>query len=138
MTGRLRFPVEGRIATSLQPEVQPIRVSWLYDPRHSYAVCLVIPSRRKPVSWVFARELLADGRLGVEGPGGDVLVSPAADEMYVRIELSSPSGLAALWVNDADVDRFLTATYRLVPAGTESSRIDRDRELADVLTGDQF
>ena len=109
-------------------------VTFRYDPRDPYAVTLLIPVRRgRLVEWVFARELLADGRLGIEGPGGDVTVAPAADPDEVLIDLCSPGGHAALWVPDEDVLRFLTATYELVPAGTEADRIIWARELPALL-----
>jgi hypothetical protein len=138
MNGQVRFSASGRVATRRQPDPQAVAVTWLYDVRRPYAVIVQMLTRTGPVRWMFARELLADGRLGVEGPGGAVVVSPAADESEVLIDLSSPAGRALLWTDAAVVSRFLNATYRLVPAGTESARIDWDRVVGDVLNRGLF
>ncbi len=112
---------------------QSITVTFQYDPADPFAVTLLLESRGKRVKWMFARELLADGRLGIEGPGGDVTVSPAADPRKVLIDLCSPSGHSVLWIDDKAVLEFLTATYELVPAGTETDRINWARELPILL-----
>jgi hypothetical protein len=123
-----------RVLGSGRVRRRSITVTFRYDPRDPFAVTLLIPVKRDGfVKWVLARELLNDGRLGVEGPGGDVTVSPAASPGEVVIDLLSPSGHAAVWVADEDVTQFLTATYQLVPAGTEADRINWARELPDLL-----
>lgn len=111
-----------------------LTVTFRYDLGDPFAVTLLIQRRGTHLmKWVFARELLADGRLGIEGLGGDVTVSPAADPHKVLIDLCSPSGHSVLWVDDKDVLEFLTATYELVPAGTEADRINWNRELPTLL-----
>jgi hypothetical protein len=131
----VRTRTVGRVLSRGQTESTPVELTFEYHRRDPYAVTLLVPSRRGVTEWVFARELLADGRLGIEGPGGDVTVAPGADRGDVLIDLLSPSGHAVLWVVDEDVNRFLDATYRLVPAGTENRRIQWGRELTDLLTG---
>lgn len=133
----MRPPVNARTVARIVAAHQtrppiPITVEFRYDPADPYAVDLWFPSQRE--TWVLSRELLTDCRLGCEGPGGDVTVSPAASASEVRIELLSPAGHAVLWVDAAALTAFLDDTYRLVPAGTETNHIDWDLELSPVRT----
>lgn len=141
MNPPVRCSVLGQVATPDYPDPGAIHLALQYDPADPFAVSLVIqPVSTNPKEWVFARELLADGRRGVEAPGEDVTVTPTLNPdsgaAEVRIDLSSPAGYAVLWLDDHDVQSFLDATYRLVPAGAEASRIDWTLELAGVVTGD--
>lgn len=131
----VRTHTVGRVLSRGLTDPVPIKLTFEYDQRDPFTVSLFIPSPRSKTNteWVLARELLADGRLGIEGPGGDVTVAPGADPGEVLIDLLSPSGHAVLWVADEDLVQFLTAAYELVPAGTEASRINWARELPDLL-----
>lgn len=135
MTPPVRMRTVGHVVSSGQAVPTPVELTFEYHERDPFAVTLLIPSRRGVQEWVFARELLADGRLGIEGPGGDVTVAPGADPGEILIDLLSPSGHAVLWVADEDVTRFLTAAYDRVPAGTESGRIRWGLVLVDLLRG---
>lgn len=114
--------------------IGPLRADLVYASADPYAVVLEIPNGHGLVAiWEFARELLNDGLVGyIDGPTGDVQVRPDGD---LRIELSSPSGHAVLWLDTVSVRKFLDATYRAVPAGAESNEINWDRELPALLAG---
>lgn len=125
LSGRARMEAQGR------PEATEIPVELRYDARDPYAVTFLVGPHA--VRWVFSRDLLAAGRHGIDGPGGDVTVAPAATDDELLLELSSPSGRVLLWVDIALVDRFLDTTYELVPDGAECLHIAWDHELGAVL-----
>lgn len=106
-----------------------------YNPKDPYAVALHMDagtSRR--VSWIFARSLLAEGVVSPVGEG-DVYVAPHPDGKgkYVHISLTSPHGHALLQAETGDVVSFLTDSYLRVIPGTETTRIDIDKELLLLL-----
>jgi hypothetical protein len=106
-----------------------LTVIWGYDAADPYAVTLRTPRAprsRQHVVWAFARDLLGEGLFGHHGPVGDVRIWPDGDELCV--ELTSPTGHIALWLKTGPTVQFLVASYDLVPDGTESERIDWDRE----------
>ncbi|MFF2145778.1 SsgA family sporulation/cell division regulator [Kitasatospora sp. NPDC058190] len=88
------------------------------------------------VSWVFARDLLAQGLRRPSGQG-DVQVWPGAvgHEEVLNLALSSPEGTAWLRAPLHVVAEWLERTYRLVPAGREAGGYDLDAELSRLLPG---
>ncbi|MCF1597947.1 SsgA family sporulation/cell division regulator [Streptomyces muensis] len=86
------------------------------------------------VSWVFARDLLAEGTVRPSGLG-DVHIWPGDAEQpgLVCLELSSPDGRALLTVPLDVVMPWLERTYHLVPAGFEGASVDLDNELSWLL-----
>lgn len=90
------------------------------------AVYLVFPEYEttadgdeRPVTWVFARELLA---LGVYERAGDadVIVTPQTSSRTI-IHLKSPDGEARVTLNTCDIDAFITASYNVAPIHDEES-----------------
>lgn len=109
-----------------------------YDPACPYAVEATFDVGERPVSWVFARELLAAGQLEPVGRG-DVHVRPALDEdgrATVLLELHSPDGVAMIELPAREVRPFVATTADVVAPGTESRHLDVDAALRAVLTGD--
>jgi hypothetical protein len=103
----------------------------------------------EPVEWIFARDLLAAGIESHQGEG-DVQVWPSpescvqADDLeatgaagirgkVLNIELSSPFGQAHFEAPAQAMSAFLQRTYQIVPVGKESSYIDIEAELNDLL-----
>ena len=104
----------------------------------------------EPVEWIFARDLLTAGIESRQGEG-DVQVWPApascaeTDDLDVigaaaetggkvlNIELSSPFGQAHFEAPAQAMSAFLQRSYQIVPAGRESSYIDIETELNDLL-----
>ena len=79
-----------------------------------------------PMSCAETDDLDVIGAVEVEGPqgtGGKVL----------NIELSSPFGQAHFEAPAQAMSAFLARTYQIVPAGKESSYIDIEAELNDLL-----
>jgi hypothetical protein len=126
--------------------MRPKRARLRYSATDPYAVVLEIAegwydplaSPDLPAVWTvwdFARGLLAEGLHSPSG-SGDVRVWPDTDtDCRVWIELSSPSGRLGFALPRAAVEDALESSYELVPAGTESARIDWERELAALAAG---
>jgi hypothetical protein len=120
------------------PEERPVPLltELHYDMTDPYAVRLSLgaPATR-PVDWVFARALLAEGLYRPTGTG-DVLVIPRhrCHPHSVRIVLRSAAGTALVEIAASEVAAFLRQTFALVPPGTESLLIDVDHAVTE-LTG---
>ena len=114
----------------------PLLAELRYDADDPYAVCLEVHASldERPQDgtvWIFARDLLADGIRRPAGVG-DVRVGPSSTSgvRRVRIALCSPAGSAVLEASHADLVTFLSATYAVVPAGSEAGYQDLDAEIA--------
>jgi len=106
-----------------------------YEPADPYAVRVGLHIDGCLVEWLMARETLQDGLVDVAGIG-DVCVHPGIDEdgrAVVHLELSSPDGEAVLMMPARELEQFLIASYRSVPAGAETAFLDIDAALIDLL-----
>lgn len=121
-----------------EPVAVPAR--FRYDPADPYAVSATFHTEpgAEPITWTFARELLATG---LEQPAGlgDVQVwpSPWATPYgdLVILALCSPDGQAMLEVPRTKLLRFLRRTYVLVPRGQEGNHQNIEMALAHLLGG---
>jgi hypothetical protein len=108
-----------------------VSVDLCYDRTDPYAVrAMFRVASDQQVSWVFARELLAQGMTEASGDG-DVRILPtwADGREVVRIVLRSPDGESLLQTQPADLVEFLDATFALCPHGHESRHLQIDRAL---------
>jgi hypothetical protein len=106
-----------------------------YDPADPYAVTMRLEARCGSVTWTFARDLLAEGIFAPAGDG-DVQVWPCLNNSgaaVVIVELCSPDGTALLQTPARAIQRFVSATYDAVPAGSESARVSIDDLVARLL-----
>ncbi|MER7703823.1 SsgA family sporulation/cell division regulator [Kitasatospora sp. NPDC097605] len=89
-----------------------------------------------PITWVFARELLAAGLRGRAGLGC-VRVHPGAGahDGAVLITLTGDGGSVVLRAPADRVRAFLARTERLVPTGRERARLDLDGLLRRLRDG---
>jgi len=104
----------------------------LEDP---YAVSVVFRTTDQTVAWSFGRDILSQGVRHAAG-FGDVQAWPARSrrgQPVVVIQLASPDGVVQVEGPRRAVSRFLDASHRLVPAGTEGRYLDVDAELAELL-----
>jgi len=134
-----------------QQTIVPLVASVYYSASDPYAVRMAFHvGTDEPVEWIFARDLLAAGIESRHGEG-DVQVwpspvscadqgsldgiAPAAEAggKILNIELSSPFGQAHFEVPTRAMSTFLQRTYQIVPPGKESSCIDIEAELNDLL-----
>ena len=111
-----------------------------YDADDPYAVHLSFQTTpgRDGIEWMFARQLVADGRTAPVGDG-DVRIWPSPEDLGgpVYLELCSPSGRALFAAPRAVLASFVRRCYNMVPPGCESEHLDLDVEL-DLLLHDDL
>jgi hypothetical protein len=116
----------------------PVHAALRYETDDPYAVRAVFhpPGQGRTVEWFFSRDMLTQA-LSEHTGHGDVHMWPAAERGrdLVSVALRSPAGSALLEFPAPGVESFLRQTRSVVPPGTESSRLDLDAELAQLLTG---
>nr|QIY68827.1 SsgA family sporulation/cell division regulator [Streptomyces sp. RLB1-33] len=114
----------------------PIRAALQYDADDPYAVRAVFHTldQSGTVEWFLSRDMLAQA-LSEHTGHGDVRMWPTRDSGrdVVRMVLRSPGGSALLEFPAQGVESFLRETWSAVPPGAESSRLDLDAELAQLL-----
>ncbi|MER7190799.1 SsgA family sporulation/cell division regulator [Streptomyces flaveolus] len=113
----------------------PLPAELHYRIADPYAVRLSLgPSTGPPVTWVFARELLADGFRRPTG-SGDVLVLPRYGQKphSIRIVLSNFAGTALVDLAATGVASFLRETFTSVPGGTEGDHLDLDGAITALM-----
>ena len=129
--------------------IVPLTAGLSYNCADPYAVRMAFDiGTDKPVEWILARDLLAAALHGSEGLG-DVRAWPsaascdpdvvaigggAAGNAILNIAMSSPYGQAQFEVSAKAIEDFLQRTYQLVATGQESSFLDFDAELTDLLS----
>ncbi|MFD6358233.1 SsgA family sporulation/cell division regulator [Streptomyces roseolus] len=116
----------------------PVPARLRYHRRDPYAVhldCQV--DRPTPVTWVFARELLAEGLNGWAGPG-DVSVHPSLDPAHdvVYFWLHPPGCPVRFHAPRPVIEAFLAASYAIVPAGGETAHVDLEELLVRLRNRD--
>jgi hypothetical protein len=133
-----------------QQTIVPLVASMYYSCSDPYAVRMAFHvGTNEPVEWIFARDLLAAGIESRQGEGDvqvwpspiscadtgarDVTGPPETGGKVLNIELSSPFGQAHFEAPAQAMAAFLRRTYQIVPAGKESSYIDIETELNDLL-----
>ncbi len=115
-----------QIATVDAEQDHNMSAEFNYDPTDSWAVSMTLSTESGPVVWIFARELLLEGRYEPSGDG-DVHVWPCLSpcgEAVVIVELDSPSGTTLLQFPTRAVQDFVYASLETVPLGTESADVD--------------
>ncbi|OIK06460.1 hypothetical protein BIV23_08425 [Streptomyces monashensis] len=113
-----------------------MRVALRYEADDPYAVRAVFDPQGEggTVEWFFSRDMLAQA-LSEHTGRGDVCMWPAGESGrdVVYVVLRSPAGSALLEFPAQGVESFLRETWSVVPPGAESSRLDLDAELAQLL-----
>lgn len=113
-----------------------IRAALQYDADDPYAVRAVFHTldQNGTVEWFLSRDMLAQA-LSEHTGHGDVHMWPTSDSGRdaVCMVLRSPAGSALLELPAQGVESFLRETWSAVPPGAESSRLDLDAELAQLL-----
>jgi hypothetical protein len=129
--------------------IVPLTAGLSYSCADPYAIRIAFDiGTDKLVEWILARDLLAAALHGSEGLG-DVRAWPsaascdpdvvaigggAAGYAILNIAMSSPYGQAHFEVSAKAIEDFLQRTYQLVAIGQESSYLDFDAELTDLLS----
>ncbi|MFJ1751817.1 SsgA family sporulation/cell division regulator [Kitasatospora sp. NPDC088134] len=87
----------------------------------------------EPITWLFARDLLAEGMDGWAGVGDVTIRRSSADPELLAIALSTPGQTAVLHTPAAPVRDFLRLSHRVVPPGTEHHFLDTETLLRRLL-----
>jgi hypothetical protein len=112
------------------------RIHLSYSRRDPYAVAMwIMESGGEGVSWIFSRELLAEGTRCTSGLG-DVSVAPCpeAPSDLLHLTLRSDVGAAVMEMRLAPIIEFLRSTYELVPAGQESMFLKVDDDVRAIAS----
>ena len=107
--------------------VLPISAELGFDPADPYTVRISFTGASSTSTWLIGRELIAHGVLadaGTPAGTGDVRIWRDEDPAYLLIALSGVEGDALLAGPAEPFVRFLSATVRLVPFGSESSHME--------------
>lgn len=107
----------------------PVETELLYDADDPFAVTMNFHAGGAVATWVMGRDLIAEGMTMAAGDG-DVRLRPHAGQVLV-LELISDRHVTVLRVPASTLRKFLDASYRLVPPGSE--RFDADAFLSIVL-----
>ena len=129
--------------------IVPVMAGLSYRCADPYAVQMAFEvGTDEPVKWILARDLLAAALHGSAGLG-DVRAWPsaascdpdaataggsAAEQQILNIAMSSPYGQAQFEVSAKAIEEFLQRTYQLVATGQESSYLNFDAELTELLS----
>jgi hypothetical protein len=127
----------------------PLTAGLSYSCADPYAIRMAFKvGTDEPVEWILARDLLAAGLKGSEGLG-DVRAWPsaasrdpdaaaigggAAGNAILNIAMSSPYGQAQFEISAKAIERFLQRSYQVVATGQESSYLNFDDELTELLS----
>ncbi|RKE22212.1 SsgA family sporulation/cell division regulator [Streptomyces sp. TLI_171] len=87
----------------------------------------------EPITWLFARDLLAEGMDGWAGVGDVTIRRSSADPELLAIALSTPGQTAVLHTPAAPVREFLRSSHLVVPVGMEHHYLDTDTLLRRLL-----
>ena len=129
--------------------IVPLTAGLSYSCADPYAIRMAFKvGTDEPVEWILARDLLAAGLKGSEGLG-DVRAWPsaasrdpdaaaigggAAGNAILNIAMSSPYGQAQFEISAKAIERFLQRSYQVVATGQESSYLNFDDELTELLS----
>jgi len=135
-----RIAVEAEITMGLvgpDDGLLPLMVTLAYRCDDPYAVTMAFEvGTGQPVEWALARDLLAASLQAQEGIG-DFMAWPSAELGgfgILHLSMTSPNGHAEFETSAEDISAFLDRTYELVQDGQESSHLDLDAELAELLS----
>ncbi|RPE37965.1 sporulation and cell division protein SsgA [Streptomyces sp. Ag109_O5-1] len=114
----------------------PMHAALRYEADDPYAVRAVFQplGEGAAVEWFFSRDMMTQALREHTGHG-DVRMWPAvgSGREVVYIALHAPAGSALLAFPAQGVESFLRETWSAVAPGTESSRLDLDAELTQLL-----
>ena len=126
-------PMELRLQVPQQQSL-PLPVYLRYCVDDPFAVSVAFQGPDEEVTWVFARDLLADGLDRPQG-AGDVTVKPVrrAGRDVLVSGLASPDGTAELEADADEVRAFVDLCENVLPRGREHTVLDLDQALAELL-----
>ncbi|MEW2179662.1 SsgA family sporulation/cell division regulator [Streptomyces sp. NPDC005406] len=122
--------------SALQGPPLPLPAELHYEITDPYAVRISLGASNGPlVTWVFARELLAQGLRCPTGTGDVVVIPKYCHHSHtVRIVLRNSSGVALVEMGATEVAAFVQQSFDVVPAGAERDHLNLD-DLITALVG---
>jgi hypothetical protein len=118
----------------LHGQEAPLLTRWSYRADDPFAVMMSIsrPTGRW-IDWLLSRDLLIAGLAAPSGIG-DVRVAPFTDEEFdvIEVRIGDDEGFASLEFDRDLIERFLEASFEIVPVGAESGVIDVEAEIAKI------
>lgn len=118
----------------LHGQETPLLTRWTYRSDDPFAVMMSIarPSGRW-IDWLISRDLIEEG-LDIPAGIGDVRLTPFTDGEFdvLEVKIGDDEGFASLEFDRDLVERFLTASYDIVPPGAESAMIDVEAEIIKI------
>ncbi len=96
-------------------------IVFIYDQRDPWAVSMRFHPDDRPVAWTVARCLLSEGLNQTTGDA-DFRVTP--EDGMVRLQLVNSNGSATFAVDIDELEKFVLASFALVPEGTERRHVD--------------
>jgi len=126
-------PMELRLKVP-QQQTLPLPVYLRYCVDDPYAVSVAFQGPDEEVTWVFARDLLADGLDRPLGEG-DVTIRPHRQDGrdVLVIGLASPDGAAELEADASEVRAFVDLCESVLPRGREHTVLNLDAALEELL-----
>jgi hypothetical protein len=120
--GRIDVDTAGWVRTDRGTETVDVRLG--YDPEDPMAVTVEVTGEGRRSSWVFARDLLADGLRSMV-PLGEGRVQVQATSVLAEITVEREDGTAEVlrlpWWNTRE---FIRRTLEEVPRGEEACDVD--------------
>ncbi len=111
-----------------------VAVEMGYDPADPFAMSFTFMTST-PVTWTFARDLIATGIYEPTGEG-DVHVWPCLSTngcAVVIVELSSNDGSIMIECGLREIAAFVRRMHTMVAPGTEADHLNLDQELARLF-----
>jgi len=108
-----------------------VLIELVYDPADPWTISVHFPEPK----WLLFREDLWSCTQGSLSRGlGDVRIT-SERQGFTRIDLSSPTGKASLWLDTPTLNEFLYMSYVLIPEGQEMKGVDWEYETCLLLDG---
>ena len=110
-----------------------------YRAADPYAVQANFTANGSTTKWLLARDLFGQGLVATQDAGageGNVCIWRDEDPDYVLITLTGAPGTALLAAPAEPIERFVNATHKLVPFGSEGDRVGAEVGpfVASILT----
>ncbi len=113
-------------------EAETVEVRMSYDPADPLAISLRITGESRVDSWVFSRDLLADGLRSMVPVGAGSIQVQATSVLTEISHLSDDGGIEMLRLPWWNTREFIRLTHTVVPRGHEE--IDIDSWLDDLTS----
>ena len=105
-------------------DAQTVEVRMAYDPADPLAVSLHITGETVEATWVFARDLLADGLRSMAPVGAGAIQVQATSVLTEISHLAEGGGVELLRLPWWNTREFIRLTHTVVPRGQEELDID--------------